>query len=209
MWLSNSYIYGSSYLVVAGITFLTRSTCVIMDARSRTCKSSDFIPRYEKINVTIWMSYGTLASASTTVWRQFYQNIFAGTLVALLYIRNTSQMLVDLHSVWVWDLLVTRQSWFENGNISSNSTELVFFVGLDSVLNRCTVGRQMPDTWTNLFERSFFGKFYCPTILRTYTDKTKSITIVNRSLPAFSDFCRLRSVLCWYASGTLASALPS
>ena len=62
-----------------GINFLTRSTCVIMDARSNTCKSNDFIPRYDKSNVTLWVSFGKLASESTTVWRYCYQDIFPGT----------------------------------------------------------------------------------------------------------------------------------
>ena len=98
-----------------------------------------FIPRYEKINATIWMCYGTLASASTTAWRRFYENILAGTLVALLYLRNTSQMLVDLHSIWVWDLLVTRQSWFENGNISSNSRDFIrSWIGAQSA-DKCPI----------------------------------------------------------------------
>ena len=30
-----------------GLLFLTRSTCVIVDAPSHTCKSNDFIPRYD------------------------------------------------------------------------------------------------------------------------------------------------------------------
>ena len=40
----------SHILLYQGLLSLTRSTCVIMDARSHTCKSHDFIPRYD-INV--------------------------------------------------------------------------------------------------------------------------------------------------------------
>ena len=40
----------SHILLYQGLLFLTRSTCVIVDARSHTCKSHDFIPRYD-INV--------------------------------------------------------------------------------------------------------------------------------------------------------------
>ena len=34
-------------LLYQGLLFLTRSRCVIVDARSHTCKSHDFIPRYD------------------------------------------------------------------------------------------------------------------------------------------------------------------
>ena len=37
----------SHILLYQGLLFLTRSTCVIVDARSQTCKSHDFIPRYD------------------------------------------------------------------------------------------------------------------------------------------------------------------
>ena len=37
----------SHILLYQGLLFLTRSTCVIVDARSHTCKSHDFIPRYD------------------------------------------------------------------------------------------------------------------------------------------------------------------
>ena len=36
-----------SHILYQGLLFLTRSTCVIVDARSNTCKSHDFIPRYD------------------------------------------------------------------------------------------------------------------------------------------------------------------
>ena len=39
----------SHILLYQGLLFLTRSTCVIVDARSHTCKSHDFIPRYDII----------------------------------------------------------------------------------------------------------------------------------------------------------------
>ena len=42
----------SHILLYQGLLFLTGSTCVIVDARSHTCKSHDFIPRYDIINVT-------------------------------------------------------------------------------------------------------------------------------------------------------------
>ena len=37
----------SHILLYQGLLFLTWSTCVIVDARSHTCKSHDFIPRYD------------------------------------------------------------------------------------------------------------------------------------------------------------------
>ena len=37
----------SHILLYQGLLFLTRSTCVIVEARSHTCKSHDFIPRYD------------------------------------------------------------------------------------------------------------------------------------------------------------------
>ena len=43
----------SHILLYQGLLFLTRSTCVIVDARSHTCKSHDFIPRYDIIHVTL------------------------------------------------------------------------------------------------------------------------------------------------------------
>ena len=39
----------SHILLYQGLLFLTRSTCVIVDARSHTCKSHDFILRYDII----------------------------------------------------------------------------------------------------------------------------------------------------------------
>ena len=42
----------SHILLNQGLLFLTRSTCVIVDARSHTCKSHDFIPRYDIIHIT-------------------------------------------------------------------------------------------------------------------------------------------------------------
>ena len=43
----------SHILLYQGLLFLTRSTCVIVDARSHTCKSHDFIPRYDIIPDTV------------------------------------------------------------------------------------------------------------------------------------------------------------
>ena len=37
----------SHILMYQGLLFLTQSTCVIVDARSHTSKSHDFIPRYD------------------------------------------------------------------------------------------------------------------------------------------------------------------
>ena len=47
----------SHILLYQGLLFLTRSTCVIVDARSHTCKSHDFIPRYDikNLNVLTWL----------------------------------------------------------------------------------------------------------------------------------------------------------
>ena len=42
----------SHILLYQGLLFLTRSTCVIVDAPSHTCKSHDFIPRYDIIHDT-------------------------------------------------------------------------------------------------------------------------------------------------------------
>ena len=59
----------SHILLYQGLLFLTRSTCVIMDARSHTCKSHDFIPRYDIINdvftyhVIPWMLFNRRPNA--------------------------------------------------------------------------------------------------------------------------------------------------
>ena len=45
-------------LLYQGLLCLTRSTCVIVDARSHTCKSHDFIPRYDIISI-YWVSMKT------------------------------------------------------------------------------------------------------------------------------------------------------
>ena len=47
----------SHILLYQGLLFLTRSTCVIVDARSHTCKSHDFIPRYDIMVVVLQPSY--------------------------------------------------------------------------------------------------------------------------------------------------------
>ena len=44
--------FKQSHILYQGLLFLTRSTCVIVDARSHTCKSHDFIPRYDIIMIT-------------------------------------------------------------------------------------------------------------------------------------------------------------
>ena len=44
----------SHILLYQGLLFLTRSTCVIVDARSHTCKSHDFIPRYDIMVPNAW-----------------------------------------------------------------------------------------------------------------------------------------------------------
>ena len=41
----------SHILLLQGLLFLTRSTCVIVDVRSHTCRSCDFIPRYDIIKL--------------------------------------------------------------------------------------------------------------------------------------------------------------
>ena len=46
----------SHILLYQGLLFLTRSTCVIVDARSHTCKSHDFIPRYDITSIINTMS---------------------------------------------------------------------------------------------------------------------------------------------------------
>ena len=43
----------SHILLYQGLLFLTRSTCVIVEARSHTCKSHDFIPRYDIIFISL------------------------------------------------------------------------------------------------------------------------------------------------------------
>ena len=48
--------FKQSHILYQGLLFLTRSTCVIVDARSHTCKSHDFIPRYD-INAMTSMKY--------------------------------------------------------------------------------------------------------------------------------------------------------
>ena len=45
----------SHILLCQGLLFLTRSTCVIVDARSHTCKSHDFIPRYDIIYINFFV----------------------------------------------------------------------------------------------------------------------------------------------------------
>ena len=49
----------SHILLYEGLLFLTRSTCVIVDARSHACKSHDFIPSYD-INTYIVCFYNSL-----------------------------------------------------------------------------------------------------------------------------------------------------
>ena len=47
----------SHILLNQGLLFLTRSTCVIVDARSHTCKSHDFIPRYDITSATSHLKF--------------------------------------------------------------------------------------------------------------------------------------------------------
>ena len=45
----------SHILLYQGLLFLTRSTCMIVDARSHTCKTHDFIPRYDiKVHTSVY-----------------------------------------------------------------------------------------------------------------------------------------------------------
>ena len=47
----------SHILLYQGLLFLTRSTCVIVDARAHTCKSHDFIPRYDIMSTNHLLHY--------------------------------------------------------------------------------------------------------------------------------------------------------
>ena len=103
-------------------------------------------------------------------------------------------MLVGLHSVWVWDLSGTRQSWFENGNVSSNSTEFVFLS--DLILS--WIGAQSADKcpihdWTCLKDLSLVNltarPYYDPILtkpnqcrLQTYPSQNWVIFVVLRSV---------------------------
>ena len=46
--------FKQSHILYQGLLFLTRSTCVIVDARSHTCKSHNFIPRYDINHQTLF-----------------------------------------------------------------------------------------------------------------------------------------------------------
>ena len=56
--------------------------------------------------------------------------------------------------------------------------------------NRQTTDNLSARDLSNMFERSLPDKFVCPNINRHQTDKTESVPTVNRSLPAFDDFCK-------------------
>ena len=55
--------------------------------------------------------------------------------------------------------------------------------------NRQTTDNLSGRDLSNMFERSLPDKFVCPNINRHQTDKTESISTVNRSLPECDNFC--------------------
>ena len=61
----------SHILLYQGLLFLTRSTCVIVDARSHTCKSHDFIPRYD-INVQKYQTQLYICRSTTSLCQGFF-----------------------------------------------------------------------------------------------------------------------------------------
>ena len=67
----------SHILLYHGLLFSTWSTCVIVDARSHTCKSHDFIPRYDIITVTSYIS---------TKWLCICRSQWSGLSVNLTFI---------------------------------------------------------------------------------------------------------------------------
>ena len=71
----------SHILLYQGLLFLTRSTCVIADARSHTCKSHDFIPRYDIIQVES-SSLSTSSNNSPTLFNLFSSLVKGSFLVA-------------------------------------------------------------------------------------------------------------------------------
>ena len=58
----------SHILLNQGLLFLTRSTCVIVDARSHTCKSHDFIPRYDIKVVNVFHLRFSLVAFEMASW---------------------------------------------------------------------------------------------------------------------------------------------
>ena len=70
----------SHILLYQGLLLLTRSTCVIVDARSHTCKSHDFIPRYDikGLITNYWSTHWIMQSSVLMTWSKitayFIQN---------------------------------------------------------------------------------------------------------------------------------------
>ena len=77
----------SHILLYQGLLLLTRSTCVIVDARSHTCKSHDFIPRCDIIP---FMQYHTVS-----IWNVYSIHIMCRCNHAWMFILYHDNALMD------------------------------------------------------------------------------------------------------------------
>ena len=88
----------SHFLLYQGLLFLTRSTCVMVDARSHTCKSHDFIPRYD-ININTPLTKHNQMAALRRINLGYGGQ---GSCVVLSVIWLTDR--VWAHNVDVWEM---------------------------------------------------------------------------------------------------------
>ena len=75
-------------MLYQGLLFLTRSTCVIVDARSHTCKSHDFIPRYDIISMIKWPCH----SCCYYYYSYYYHLLFFIIVIIIFIIINIFMM---------------------------------------------------------------------------------------------------------------------
>ena len=75
----------SHILLYQGLLFLTVSTCVIVDARSHTCKSHDFIPRYDIIPNTLKVNKSTTITTTVSQSSQGFASLVYGVCKAVTY----------------------------------------------------------------------------------------------------------------------------
>ena len=114
----------SHILLYQGLLFLTRSTCVIVDARSHTCKSHDFIPRYDIIIKSAYKAHSSrrLLTATRSLRASLpnlFSLVFAGLLPTRKGVSGYVRELVPLRTCTLFYLVWGFSSFLKFGGFIS------------------------------------------------------------------------------------------
>ena len=129
----------SHILLHHGLLFLTRSTCVIVDARSHTCKSHDFIHRYDIILITQWPFISTHGRGISLADLPFLSKF--GPVVWHKYIgtkyMQTVRRINEVYDIWAFvEALKLRRNSYDFPELKASDTNVRYTNGiLDQLWN--------------------------------------------------------------------------